>query len=274
MVGKDSARAGSIAKRQRQDGDRRRDNLRAEVHGRHRRLVRRRQLLDVRPGVLAAVPVDVAERPHLGDGRRAGGVGARDRQARPARRQGRGVVEPRPSRRSRSRSARSTTIRAARTTRRRGCGTTASSTPPTPARCSPWRSSSRAARRCPSRRSGSSACSLLTNRMPRPRVRPRGRLLDAAVPRRAVAGQHPGRAEARDLPSDASASAGSSVNGAGCGPFAPVSTCRVVRPSPTNTASTAGTWIAMLPGEWPGSPTMRARPAGRAPGRRARRRPR
>ena len=43
-----------------------------EVHRDHRRLVRRRQLLDVRPGVLAAVPVDVAQRAHLGDGRRAG----------------------------------------------------------------------------------------------------------------------------------------------------------------------------------------------------------
>ena len=41
-------------------------------------LVRRRQLLDVRARLLAPVPVDVAERPDLGDGRRAGGVGARD----------------------------------------------------------------------------------------------------------------------------------------------------------------------------------------------------
>ena len=69
----------------RQDGHRRRDHARAEAHRRHRRIVRRRQLLDVRPGVLAAVPVDLAGEPHLGDGRPAGGVGARDRQARPAR---------------------------------------------------------------------------------------------------------------------------------------------------------------------------------------------
>ena len=52
-----------------------------EVHRRHRRLVRRRQLRHVRPRLRPAVPVDVAERPDLGDGRRAGRVGARDRRA-------------------------------------------------------------------------------------------------------------------------------------------------------------------------------------------------
>ena len=54
----------------------------AEVHRGDRRLVRRRQLRDVRPGLRPAVPVDVAERPHLGDGWRAGRVGARDRAPR------------------------------------------------------------------------------------------------------------------------------------------------------------------------------------------------
>lgn len=44
-----------------------------------------RQLLDVRPGVLAALPVDVAQRPHLRDGWRAGGLRAGDRAPRPAR---------------------------------------------------------------------------------------------------------------------------------------------------------------------------------------------
>ena len=39
----------------------------------HRRLVRRRQLRHVRPRLRAAAAVDVAERAHLGDGRRAGG---------------------------------------------------------------------------------------------------------------------------------------------------------------------------------------------------------
>ena len=58
----------------REDGARRRQLGRAEVHRRHRRLVRRRQLRHVRPRLRAAAAVDVAERAHLGDGRRAGGV--------------------------------------------------------------------------------------------------------------------------------------------------------------------------------------------------------
>ena len=53
-----------------------------EAHRRDRRLVRRGQLLDVRAGVFAALPVDVAERADLGDGRRAGRLGARDRARR------------------------------------------------------------------------------------------------------------------------------------------------------------------------------------------------
>ncbi len=40
---------------------------------RHRRIVRRRQLRHVRARLRSALPVDVAERAHLGDGRRAGG---------------------------------------------------------------------------------------------------------------------------------------------------------------------------------------------------------
>ena len=55
----------------------------AEVHGDHRRLVRRRQLRHVRPRVLAALPVDVAERAHQRDGRRAGRDG--DDDGRPGR---------------------------------------------------------------------------------------------------------------------------------------------------------------------------------------------
>ena len=122
----------------RQDGHRRRLRAGAEAHRGHRRLVRRRQLLDVRPGVLAPLPVDVAERAHLGDGRRAGGERCWPRcaatRSRPAARSGR----PRRKRRSRRRSATSTSSRATRTTRPRGSGTTASSTPPRPAPCSAW----------------------------------------------------------------------------------------------------------------------------------------
>ena len=53
---------------------------RAEAHRGHRRLVRRRQLRHVRARLRPAVPVDVAQRPDLGDGRRAGGVRAGDRR--------------------------------------------------------------------------------------------------------------------------------------------------------------------------------------------------
>ena len=42
---------------------------RAEVHGHHRRLLRRRQLRHVRARLFAALPVDVAECTHLSHGR-------------------------------------------------------------------------------------------------------------------------------------------------------------------------------------------------------------
>ena len=61
----------------------------------HRRLVRRRQLRHVRPRLRAAAAVDVAERAHLGDGRRAGGGGADDGQARSAGARGQAVHAPR-----------------------------------------------------------------------------------------------------------------------------------------------------------------------------------
>jgi hypothetical protein len=50
------------------------------------------QLRHVRPRVRRALPVDVAERAHLGDGRRAGGLGARHRASRRHRGEGRHVV--------------------------------------------------------------------------------------------------------------------------------------------------------------------------------------
>ena len=60
----------------RQDGDRGRHH-RAEIHRDHRRQLRRRQLRHVRARLRPALRLDVAERPHLGHGRRAGGIGAR-----------------------------------------------------------------------------------------------------------------------------------------------------------------------------------------------------
>ncbi len=64
--------------RRREAGDRGRLLGRPEVHRGDRRLLRRRQLRDVRSGLRPPVPLDVAQRPDLGDGRRAGRVGARD----------------------------------------------------------------------------------------------------------------------------------------------------------------------------------------------------
>ena len=65
----------------REDGHRRGLRAGAEADRRHRRFLRRGQLLDVRPGVFAALPVDVAERADLGDGRPAGGLRAGHRRA-------------------------------------------------------------------------------------------------------------------------------------------------------------------------------------------------
>ena len=66
----------------RQDGHGRGVRHGAEAHRHHRRLVRRGKLRDVRPRVRRALPVDVAERAHLRDGRRAGRAGARHCAAR------------------------------------------------------------------------------------------------------------------------------------------------------------------------------------------------
>ena len=94
IVGSKYERAGHREGR-RQDGARGRELGRAEVHGDHRRLVRRRQLRHVRPRLRAAAAVDVAERAHLGDGRRAGGIGADDGEARSAGARGQAVHRPR-----------------------------------------------------------------------------------------------------------------------------------------------------------------------------------
>ena len=124
LHGRPRLRGGRHRQARRQDGHRGRVRAGAQADRGDRRLLRRGQLLDVRAGVFAAVPVDVAQRQDLGDGRRAGGLGAGHRARRDDRR--------RRKRRSRRRSASSTRARATPTTRPHGCGTTASSTPPTP----------------------------------------------------------------------------------------------------------------------------------------------
>ncbi len=76
----------------RQDGDRGGLRAGAENHRHHRRLLRRRQLRHVRPRLRPALSVHLAERPHLGDGRRAGGLGPRHGTARQYRGRGEKVV--------------------------------------------------------------------------------------------------------------------------------------------------------------------------------------
>jgi 3-methylcrotonyl-CoA carboxylase beta subunit len=71
MVGRKYENEG-IAKRRRQDGDRGGHGPGAEVHHDHRRQLRCRQLRHVRPRLQPALAVDVAQRAHQRDGRRAG----------------------------------------------------------------------------------------------------------------------------------------------------------------------------------------------------------
>ena len=113
---------------------------RTEIHGHHRRFIRRRQLRDVRPRLRPAHDVDVAERADIGHGRRAGGARAVDRQARGHGGARRGMGRRRNRRVREAHSRNNTTSRVTRIMRAPGSGTTASSTRSTPARCS--------ARRC------------------------------------------------------------------------------------------------------------------------------
>ena len=66
----------------REDGHRGRHDPRTQAHRRHRRILRRRQLLDVRSGLRPALPVDVAGGAHLGHGRPAGIIRALHHPAR------------------------------------------------------------------------------------------------------------------------------------------------------------------------------------------------
>ena len=126
-----------------------------------RRLLRRRQLRHVRARLRAALSVHVAERAHLGDGRRAGGLGAGHRQARQHRgrrqeleRGGGGGLQGADPRRN-------TKPRAIPITPPRGCGTTASSRRPRRAACWRWRFPRRSTRRCRRRGLGCLGCDYL-----------------------------------------------------------------------------------------------------------------
>ncbi len=126
-------RGGRDRQARRQDGDGGGLRPGAEADRHHRWQLRRRELLDVRAGLLPPLPVDVAERPHLGHGRRAGRLGAGHR-----RRPGRRLGARRASRRSKRPCATSTSTRVTRTTPPPACGTTGSSTRPTPGGCWAW----------------------------------------------------------------------------------------------------------------------------------------
>ena len=130
----------------REDDQRGRQRRRAEADADDRRLLRRRQLRDVRPQLRAAVHLQLAEPQDRGDGTEAARRGDGDRHARRRRaardRGRRGGAWRRARRRSRSRSSASRTPSSPAAS----SGTTASSTRATPARCSgsPSRRPSRA----------------------------------------------------------------------------------------------------------------------------------
>ena len=124
----------------RQDGDRGGVLARAQVHRGHRRQLRRRQLRDVRPRLRRALPVDVAERAHQRDGRRAGAPACWRRSSatasRPRARPGSADEEEAfkaPIREQYERQG-NPVLRHAR-----ACGTTASSIRPIRAACWAWR---------------------------------------------------------------------------------------------------------------------------------------
>ena len=125
----------------RQDGDGRGHDGRAEDHDAGRRLLRRRELRHGGTGLFSALSLDMAQFPHLRDGRRAGRGRAGHGQARGDGKGGRKLGARR--RRRPSSSPRSTCSRNRPTLSmpRRGSGMTASSIRASRGRC--WRSRSR-----------------------------------------------------------------------------------------------------------------------------------
>ncbi len=112
---------------------------RAQVHRHHRRQLRRRQLRHVRPRLLAALPVDVAQRAHQRDGRRAGRERAGHRASATASRRKGGAVERRGGGGLQGADPRAVRAPGPSLLRHaRACGTTASSIRPTRAACWRW----------------------------------------------------------------------------------------------------------------------------------------
>ena len=93
LHGRPGLRAAGHREGRGEDGARGRQHAGAEADRHHRRLVRRRQLRHVRARLRSAAAVDLAERPHLRDGRRAGGRRPGDGQARPGAARGTRAVE-------------------------------------------------------------------------------------------------------------------------------------------------------------------------------------
>ena len=147
MVGRD-VRGGRHCETRGQDGDCCGLRPGAQAHGRHRGIVRGRQLLHVRPGLLAAVPVDVAQRPHFGHGGRTGRRRPRHRAPRPDSKRPEGHGARTRRRTSRRPYVSSTRNRATRTTPQPDCGTTGSSTLWTRGPSSAWRCPCAPMRRC------------------------------------------------------------------------------------------------------------------------------
>ena len=92
LHGRQGLRAGRHRQERRQDGHRRRHRPGAQADRGDRRVLRRRQLLDVRARLLAALPVDVAGVADLRDGRQPGLQRAGHREAGPVRGPRRGMV--------------------------------------------------------------------------------------------------------------------------------------------------------------------------------------
>ena len=219
----------------------------------HRRQLRRRQLRHVRPRVRPALPVDVAQRAHLGDGRRAGRDGARDGPPRRDRGEGRRVER---RRRGGVQGADPRAIRArgpSVLTRARGSGTTASSIRRTRGACWASRSRRRSTGRSSRRSSASSECESeqwpeenpVRTREARSRAHPRsGRPLRHDRRRRARTRSpsstlaRPERAQRvrrdADRRADAGARARSTATPA-CAPSCCSATARASAPAPTST---------------------------------------